>query len=56
MQRYGTIQNRLERFLDFLLDAAVVGLPLPAVEMSAQVLNHQSNSLGFLDRRFTSAR
>jgi hypothetical protein len=39
VQRNGALKNSLERSFDFLLNAAVLGLPLPTMKMSAQVLN-----------------
>jgi hypothetical protein len=40
-----SMQNRQEYFFDLFLYRAVSCLSLPTVKMSAQVLNHQGNSL-----------
>jgi hypothetical protein len=37
---------RLQDFFDFFLHSALVGLPLPAVEVGAQVLDCQGDALG----------
>jgi hypothetical protein len=45
-------RNAIQDAFNFGLDSALVGLTLPAVQMSADVLNSQSHSLPFTLRQY----